>query len=145
MLNCLFSRTRQLITQLCMRSSDRLSKLSSSFNSVLETNSVEQSHFWEDNRYSTSKKNLPHSVEPRGSLLCWQEPTTGLYPEPHEFSSHTLNPSLRYLCLLSSHLQLSFANSLFPSSLLNRILYEFFSVTFVQHAPHISSSLILTW
>jgi len=27
-------------------------------------------------------------MEPKGSLLYSQEPATGLYPEPDEFSSH---------------------------------------------------------
>jgi hypothetical protein len=66
-------------------------------------------------------------MEPEGSLLCSQEPSTSPYPEPDESSPY--NPIvfiLRLSLILSSHLRLGSPNDLFPFSFLTKILYAFF-------------------
>jgi hypothetical protein len=53
-------------------------------------------------------------VEPEGSFLCSQEPSTGPYPEPDK--SNPYHPiSLGYILILSAHLHLGLPSSLFPS------------------------------
>jgi hypothetical protein len=58
-----------------------------------------------------------HFMEPEGSLLCSQEPSTGPYPKPYRFSlyvpSHPI--SLRSILILSTHLHLGLLSGLFPS------------------------------
>jgi len=42
---------------------------------------------WEVDSHSASQK-IPSFMEPKGSLLCSQEPTTSPYPEPDELSQN---------------------------------------------------------
>jgi hypothetical protein len=49
------------------------------------TSSMEQSPFWEANRFAASQEIL-HVMEPEGSLPHSQLPATCLYPEPAQSS-----------------------------------------------------------
>jgi hypothetical protein len=60
-------------------------------------------------------------MEPEGSLLCSQEPSTGPYPEPDK--SHPI--SRRSILILSTHLRLGLPSGLFPSGFRTYILYAF--------------------
>jgi hypothetical protein len=51
-------------------------------------------------------------MEPEGSLLCLQEPSTGPYPEPDQSSPY--QPILRSILILSTHLCLGLPSGLFP-------------------------------
>jgi hypothetical protein len=63
-------------------------------------------------------------MEPEGSLLCSQEPSTGLYPEPDQsIPSHTI--SVRSILILSTHLCLGLPSALFPSKFSTDILCAF--------------------
>jgi hypothetical protein len=60
-------------------------------------------------------------MEPKGSLRCSQEPSTGPYPEPDRSSPY----HLRSLLILSTHLRLGLPSGLFPSGVPTNILYAF--------------------
>jgi len=65
-------------------------------------------------------------MEPEGSLLSSQVPTSGPYSEPVESSPHLPNLyTLRSTLILSFHLCLGLPCSLFPPSLPTEILYAF--------------------
>jgi hypothetical protein len=65
-------------------------------------------------------------MEPKGSLPCPQEPSTGLDPEPDQSGSYYPNPiSLRSILILFTHLRLGLLSSLFPSGFPTSILYLF--------------------
>ena len=71
----------------------------------LLTHSMEHSPSWEANRLSTSQKNSLHYIEPEGSLVQSQVPTSCPYPEPARSSPH---PTFwRSILILSSHLRLA--------------------------------------
>jgi hypothetical protein len=56
-------------------------------------------------------------MEPEGSLLCSQEPSTGPYPEADLSSPYhpILWLFLTAILILSTHLHLGFCSCLFPS------------------------------
>jgi hypothetical protein len=60
----------------------------------------------------------PNSValEPEGSSLCSQVPSTGLYSEPTESTLPSQPLSLISVLIASSHLRLGLPSGLFPSS-----------------------------
>jgi len=62
-------------------------------------------------------------MEPDGSLLHSQEPTTSPYPEPDESSPRPHPISCRSVLILSSHLYLGLPSGLFPSGILSKPLY----------------------
>jgi hypothetical protein len=65
-------------------------------------------------------------MDPEGSLSCSQEPTTGPYPEPDEFSPHhCILILLRSFLVFSSHLRLGLSTYFFPSAFPTRNLYAF--------------------
>jgi hypothetical protein len=53
-----------------------------------------------------------HYIEPEGSLLCSQEPSTGPYPEPDQLNPYHPIP-LRSILILPSHLCLGLPSGLF--------------------------------
>jgi hypothetical protein len=61
-------------------------------------------------------------MEPKGSLPCSQEPSTGPYPEPHQ--SDPSHPILS-ISTLSTHRRLGLLSGLFPSGFPTNILYAF--------------------
>jgi hypothetical protein len=61
-------------------------------------------------------------MEPKGTLLCSQDPTTGPYHEPDESSPHPPTVSVRTI-LMSSHLRLGLPSRLFPSGFPTKVLY----------------------
>jgi hypothetical protein len=89
-----------------------------------------------------------HFMEPEGSLLCSQEPSTGPCPEPDKSNpSHYI--SLRSILILSAHLHLGLPSGLIPFSFPTNILYAFLLFSFVLHVLPISSylswSFYYTW
>jgi hypothetical protein len=63
-------------------------------------------------------------MEPKGSLSCSQEPSTGPYPEPYNSSQyHPVLISLRSIFILSTHLRLVLSDDFFPSGFATKILY----------------------
>jgi len=90
-----------------------------------------------------SCQEIPHLfVEPRGSLLCSQEPASCPYPEPDQSSLHLPTISPTSILILSSHLCLVLLSSLFLSVFPTKFFYTFTSLLCVLHALPISSSLI---
>jgi hypothetical protein len=82
-----------------------------------------------------------HFMEPKISLPCSQEPSTGPYPEPDQPIPPNLT-YLSYIVTLSSHLCLGLPSGLFPSGFpTNSHMHS--SSPFVLHALVISSAL--TW
>jgi hypothetical protein len=64
-------------------------------------------------------------MEPEGPLPCSQEPSTGPYPEPDQFSPYHPILSLRSILILFTHLWLGLPSGLFPSGFPTNILYAF--------------------
>jgi len=72
-----------------------------------------------------------------GSLLCSQEPVTGPYPEPDEFSPHFSTPFP--ILILSSYLCLDLPSRIFPSDFPTKTLQAFLiSSTRVTCPAHLS-------
>jgi hypothetical protein len=61
-------------------------------------------------------------MEPRSSLPCSQEPSTGPYPGPDQYPN-TVSP--RPILILSSHLCLGLPSGIVPSGFPTKILYAF--------------------
>jgi hypothetical protein len=61
-------------------------------------------------------------MEPKGSLLCSQEPPTSPYPEPDRSSPTYLS---KIFLILSAHVHLGLHSGLFPSVFPINILYAF--------------------
>jgi hypothetical protein len=70
-------------------------------------------------------------MEPEGSLPCSQEPSTGPYPDPDQWSPIYL----RSILILSNHLCLDIRSGLFPSGFPSKILYTFFSFSIRAKYP----------
>jgi hypothetical protein len=70
-------------------------------------------------------------MEPEGSLLCSQDPSTAPYPEPDRSSSYD-STTLRSILVLSTHLRLGLPRGLSPSGFPTNILYTFLSII-VRH------------
>jgi hypothetical protein len=49
---------------------------------------MEQGASWEADSHSAGQEIPQPFTEPEGSLPCSQEPATGSFPEPDEFSPH---------------------------------------------------------
>jgi hypothetical protein len=62
-------------------------------------------------------------MEPEGSLLCSQEPSTGPYPKPDQSRPHHPILSLRFILILSTHLRLGLPSGLLPSGFPTNILH----------------------
>jgi len=75
---------------------------------------------------------------PRGSLLCSQDSTIGLCPEPDESILQLPSYYLRSIQMLSSHLFLSLPSDLFPSDFLtNFVCISHLSHTcYMTHPSH---------
>jgi hypothetical protein len=81
-------------------------------------------------------------TEPKGSLPCSQEPSTGPYPEPDRS-----NPiSLRSILILPTHLRLGLPSGLFPSGFPTSILYALLFSPFAFNGLHgvISQKIVNT-
>jgi len=83
----------------------------------------------------------PHFMQPGGSLLNSQGPTTSLCPEPKQFNPFVHPGSWRIILILSSHLRLDLPNCLIPSDFLTKTLYAPFCHTCYNALP-VSSYLI---
>jgi len=64
-------------------------------------------------------------MEPKGSLLCSQEPVTGPYLQQDESSPHPYIVFPTSILILSSHLHPYLSSGLFPSVFLTKIVYAF--------------------
>jgi hypothetical protein len=74
-------------------------------------------------------------MEPKGSLLCSQEPSTGPNSEPGRASPYHPSPIfLRYIFILPTHLCLGLPSGLFPSGFPTNILYDPLQ-NFFHHYP----------
>jgi len=62
-------------------------------------------------------------MEPKGSLLGSQGPTTCPYPVPHNSCPQPPHMSLRSILILPSHLYLGLSSGLFLSGFPNKPLY----------------------
>jgi hypothetical protein len=76
-------------------------------------------------------------MEPEVSLSCSQEPSTGPYPEPDQYSSYHSIISKIYFNII--HLRLGLPSGLFPSGFPTNILYAFlFSPIRATCSPHLN-------
>jgi hypothetical protein len=74
-------------------------------------------------------------MEPRGSLLCSQEPLSGPYPEPGQSSPyHLILLLLRFVLILSSHICLGLYRRLFPSDFSTRAVSAFLFAPRMLHS-----------
>jgi hypothetical protein len=100
--------------------------------------------FFRSRQLCSYSRNFQHFVEPGGSLPCWQEPSTGPYPETYHSSPHhpiiSLLRSIYYYppTYVLVFLMVSFLLTFSPTSYVHS-----FSSLFVLRAPPISS--FLTW
>jgi hypothetical protein len=62
-------------------------------------------------------------MEPEGSLPYSEEPSTGIYPEPHQTSPY--HPILKSILTLFTHLRLGLPSGLFPFGFPPNILHTF--------------------
>jgi hypothetical protein len=62
-------------------------------------------------------------MEPKGSLSCTQEPSTGPYPEPYQSNPH--HPILRLILIWSTHLSLGLPSHLFSFGFPTNISHVF--------------------
>jgi len=107
---------------------------------------MEQSPSWEANRFSDSQNSM-HFMEPEGSLLHSQDPTTSSYSEPEKSTPCTPHPTSRIpILILPSHLRLSLSSGLFPLGFPNNALYApLLSTTRVAFPTHLIRLDILTF
>jgi hypothetical protein len=66
-----------------------------------------------------------HFMEPKGSMPCSKEPSTGPYPESCESNPHHPILYLRYILVLSTHLRLGIPRGFFPFGVPTNVLYAF--------------------
>jgi hypothetical protein len=80
--------------------------------------------FFRSRQLSSYSRTSQHFMEPEGTLLCSQEPSTDPYPEPDQSNpSHPI--SLRSILILSTYLRLGLPSGLFPFGFPTYILYAF--------------------
>jgi hypothetical protein len=72
-------------------------------------------------------------MEPKGSLPCSHEPSTGSYPEPHQARPYQPILSLRSILIISTHLRLGPPSGLFPSGFPINILFASIYATCPTH------------
>jgi hypothetical protein len=77
-------------------------------------------------------------MEPKGSLPCSQEPSTGPYPEPDQSSLYHPILTLKSILILASHLHLGLPSGIFPSGFPTKILSAVLFSPF--HPPPLDNS-----
>jgi hypothetical protein len=84
-------------------------------------------------------------MEPKGSIPCSQEPSTGPYPKPRQSNQHhPILSLLRSILILSTHLHLGLPSGLFLSGFSTNILYVFlFSTIRATYPVHLLLDLII--